>query len=303
MKKILFASAAALALTGGTATAQNITFSGDARMGVVYNSTLAQTTMFSSRARMTIRMMRTTDSGMEVGAQFRVDQGGQAIGNAGMTGGTVFIDGEFGRLTMGDIAGAVQGVVGNLPNIGYSELRQGPQWLSNNTAGRTSARYQYSFDGFTVMLSSDQLTPSGGNGMAAIGVSYEFDGIKVSLGHETGRSTFNLGTVFSAGDRVSHTMLGVEADIDMVSLKAVYGEARNSSTATKASQYGVSAQGTFDATTVTAYYMRRLNTSRNFGIGASYNLGGGAHLRGAVNRSRLGGVSTNTADFGITMSF
>lgn len=300
MKKILFASAAALALTGGTATAQNITFAGDARMGVVYNSTLAQTTMFSSRARLQVRMSRTTDSGMEVGARFRVHQAGGA--NTGVNG-DVYIDGEFGRLTMGDIAGAVEGVVGNLPNIGYSDLRNGPQWLSNNAAGRTSARYQYSFDGFTVMLSSDQLTPSGGNGMAAIGVSYEFDGIKVSLGHETGRSTFTLGGVFNAGERVDHTMLGVEADIDMVSLKAVYGEARNKTAATKARQYGVSAQGTFDATTVTAYYMRRLNTSRNFGIGASYNLGGGAHLRGAVNRSRLGGVSTNTADFGITMSF
>jgi outer membrane protein OmpU len=296
MKKILFASTA-LILSAGVASANNnISFSGDARMGVVYNSANvapAAKTQFSARARMTIRMSRTTDTGLQVGATFRVDQGGAAVGNTSMTGGTVFISGDFGRLTMGDIAGAVEGVIGQLPNIGYSELRQGAQWLSNAEARRTAVRYEYSFDGFTVMLSSDQLQQGPAKtGYAGIGVKYSFDGFSVALGHETGKL---------AGVSDRHTMIGAEASLDMVTLKALYGERKTGATKTK--QYGVSASANIDAVNVTAYYMRRLNTSKNYGIGASYSLGGGAHLRGAINQTSLGGVKTNTADFGVTMSF
>ena len=296
MKKILFASTA-LILSAGVASANNnISFSGDARMGVVYNSANVapvSKTQFSARARMTIRMQRTTDSGLTVGATFRVDQGGAAIGNTSMSGGNVFISGDFGRLTMGDIAGAAQAATGNLPNIGFSELRQGVQWLGNAAGNRTAMRYEYSFDGFTVYLSSDQLISGAGNTQVmGIGAKYSFDGFTVGIGHEQGKL---------AGVSDRHTIISGEAAIDMVTLKAVYGDRRTGGV--KSKQYGVSASANIDAVNVTAYYMRRFDTSRNFGLGASYNLGGGAHLRGAVNRTRLGGVSTNTADFGVTMSF
>jgi outer membrane protein OmpU len=296
MKKILFASAASLALSAGVASAQNITFSGDARMGVVYNSANVAPVakaQFSARARMTITMKRTTDSGMEVGASFRVDNGGAAIGNTMMTDGSVYISGDFGKLTMGNIAGAVEAAVGNLPNIGYSELRQGPQWLSNGAGQRTAARYEYSFEGFTVYLSSDQLsTGAAKTGYAGLGVKYTFDGITLSLGHEAGKL---------AGVSDSHTMIGAEAKVDIVTLKAVYGERKTGGAKTK--QWGVSAMGTFDATTVTGYYMKRLNDSKNYGVGVSYDLGGGAALKAGVNQTKLGAAKTNTADFGITMSF
>jgi outer membrane protein OmpU len=317
MKKILFASAASLALSAGVASAQNITFAGDARMGVVYNSANVAPvakTQFSARARMTITMKRTTDSGMEVGASFRVDNAGvsagtatdpggsqvgvavtgAATGNTAMTGGSVYISGDFGKITMGDVAGAVEGVVGNLPNIGFSELRTGPTWLSNNRDRRTAVRYEYTFDGFTVMLSSDQLsTGATKTGYAGIGVKYTFDGITLSLGHETGKN---------AGNKDSHTMIGAEAKIDMVTLKALYGERNNNGA--KSKQWGVSANAVFDATTVTGYYMKTLTDTKSYGIGAAYSLGGGASLRGAVNQSKTAaGVKTNTADFGITMSF
>ena len=90
MKKLLFASTALVLSTGVAAANNNISFSGDARMGVVYNSANAAPvakTQWSARARMTITMKRTTDSGMEVGAVFRVDQGGVAVGNTAMSGG------------------------------------------------------------------------------------------------------------------------------------------------------------------------------------------------------------------------
>ena len=350
MKKILFASAATLAMTAGVASAQNITFSGDARMGVVYTNQGAflnraavaavapvfaagplpvdpavlvtpgvaavpaalgygalganvASTMFSARARLNITMKRTTDSGMEVGAKFRVDQGGAAVGNTAMTGGSVYIKGDFGTLTMGDIAGAVEGVTGNLPNIGFTEFGQRAQWLGNaGVAGgaRTAVRYEYTFDGFTVMLSSDQLQSGAGkSGVAGIGVKYTFDGITVALGHEQGKQ---------AGVKASHTMLGVEAKIDMVTLKALYGEAKIG--AAKLDQWGVSAVGTFDAIAVTGYYMKRLDETTNYGIGASYSLGGGASLVGGVGRTTRNIVPTagrsnsvTTADFGITMKF
>lgn len=296
MKKILFASAASLALSAGVASAQNITFKGDARMGVVYNSDNVAPdakTRFSSRARMTITMKRTTDSGMEVGASFRVDNATGAVGNTEMDEGSVYISGDFGKLTMGSIAGAAIAAVGNLPNIGYSELRQGPTYQSSNAVRRTAVRYEYSFDGFTVYLSSDQLaTGPNKTGYAGIGVKYTFDGITLSLGHEAGKL---------AGDSDSHTIIGAEAKVDIVTLKALYGERKTGGVKTE--QWGVSAMGTFDATTVTGYYMKRLNDSKNYGVGVSYNLGGGAALKAGVNQTKLGAVKTNTADFGITMSF
>lgn len=297
MKKILFASAATLAMTAGVASAQNITFSGDARMGVVYNSTnvapIAKT-QFSARARLTATMKRTTDSGMEVGAVFRMDQAGAAqAGNTTMTGGRVYIKGDFGTITMGDIAGAVEAAVGQVPNIGFSELRQGAQWLSNGAGQRTAVRYEYSFDGFTIYLSSDQLQSGvAKTGYAGVGVKYTFDGITLSLGHEAGKL---------AGVKDSHTMIGAQAAIDNITLKALYGERKTGAVKTK--QWGVSANAVFDATTVTGYYVKRLNTSKNYGVGVSYSLGGGAALRGAINQTKLGAAKTNTADFGITMSF
>jgi outer membrane protein OmpU len=317
MKKILFASAATLAMTAGVASAQNITFSGNARMGVVYvgegalnpvtgfapRAAGTAATQFSARARMNINMKRTTDSGMEVGASFRVDNAGPAAGNTAMTGGSVYISGDFGKLTMGDVAGAVEGVTGNLPHIGFTEFTQRAQWLGNaGLAGgaRTAVRYEYTFDGFTFMLSSDQLSSGvAKSGVAGIGVKYTFDGISVALGHEQGKA---------GGVKASHTMLGVEAKIDMVTLKALYGEAKIGPV--KTDQWGVSAVGTFDAITVTGYYMKRLDDTQNYGIGASYNLGGGAALVGGVGRSSIRGTpivgrskSNTTADFGITMSF
>lgn len=296
MKKLLFASTALVMSAGVAAANDNISFSGDARMGVVYNSAnvaLTAKTQFSARARMTVRMTRTTDSGLQVGATFLVNEAEQAAGNTGMERGTVFIAGDFGRLTMGNITGAVQGVVLQLHDIGYTGLANRAQWLSRATnAARTAARYEITFDDFTVMVSSDQLTASGGNGMAAIGVRYRFDGFTVAVGYESGRST---GGPIPAGNRADHAMIGVEGKIDMVTLRALYGRAKDNTDNDSLNQWGLSADAKIDAVNVTAYYMKRLNASKNYGIGASYDLGGGAKLMGGINK--VSGGAT-TADFG-----
>ena len=69
MKKVLFATSALVALAG--AASAEVAVSGDGRMGMIYDGEDIQ---FSSRARAKFTMTGTSDSGLEFGGAFRVDQ-------------------------------------------------------------------------------------------------------------------------------------------------------------------------------------------------------------------------------------
>lgn len=286
MKKLLLASTA-LVMTAGVAAA-DVTLSGNARMGLIYDG---NDFGFTSRARVIFTLSGETDGGLAFGASFRADQAGAANGGAftgGMTGGSVFVSGDFGRLSMGDVSGAAEFIVGDLAGVGLTGLGDLNEnlYLSNTAAGRNAARYDYTYDAFTFALSADE--PRAATDVLAIGVGYNTDMFGVGIGYET------------AAGGLDHVIAYASGSFSGIDVKATYGRA--SAGGPSVDQYGLSVSGTFDATTVTAFGHRDFADNTHYGVGASYNLGGGASLRGGV--VRIGGVANTTvADLGLNFSF
>ena len=313
----------ALTLSAGVAAA-DVTVSGDARMGIAYNGNATDEFRFDSRMRARISFSGETDSGMAFGGNFRLDQAGNAAsGRMGAAASHVFISGEFGKLSMGDTMGAVQGAVGDLHGVGLTGLG----FLNENTflrrdfngaTGDTNALYTYSIDGLTVHASIGQLdirTPAAGTVFGAlalpgdasantygIGARYVFDGFAIGAGIE--RS--DIGSV-----NIDHAAIGGEASFDMVTVRATYGQLFSDGKGALAAdnQFGMSVSSTFDATTINAYARRDFLKDTHFGLGASYDLGAGARLVGGVRytdfnvNTPAGDSSQTVADFGIAFSF
>ncbi|MFU8898610.1 MAG: hypothetical protein ACNA7L_06925, partial [Roseinatronobacter sp.] len=187
-------------------------------------------------------------------------------------------------LMMGDVDGAAEMIVGDLAGVGMTGLRflNENAFLSNGGAGvRAAARYDYSIEGFTFALSSDE--PRGSN-TVSIAAGYTMDGFGAGIGYE--RQSSNVDHIIAYG---SATFQGV-------TVKGTYGRLDSDT-----DQYGLSVSGTFDATTVSAFGRRDFGGDTNYGLGASYNLGGGARLVGGVVRD--GGADQTIADLGLTFSF
>ncbi|WP_439561548.1 porin [Roseinatronobacter sp.] len=261
-----------MVMTAGAAAAQ-VSMSGSARMGIAYDNGIAarnaadtanQNTaklQFTSRIRVNFTMSGETDTGLAFGASVRGDQFGAAnAGNESMTGGSVFIDGAFGRLTFGDVAGAARSAVGDLYGVGLTgigdlnEMAYLDRVYSVGLTGinrRTSVLYRYNIDAFSFYASLGQnrrleegsviaddtvFNDTGaavtlGEGqriseqMAAIGMSYSIDGFTVSAGYETSRIRFRDAATpaDNATFSANHLIIGAEYAIDTFKVKAIAG--------------------------------------------------------------------------------
>ncbi|MBL3585176.1 porin [Rhodovulum sulfidophilum] len=119
MKKVLFATTALVASAGFAAA--DITFSGNAEMGIVGGGKDApgvstykgngndSTTEFNNDFTLTVVGSGQTDSGLSFGisVDFSTDAEPDANGNVSLDNEAVFISGDFGTLTLGEIDGAV----------------------------------------------------------------------------------------------------------------------------------------------------------------------------------------------------
>ncbi len=288
MKKILLATTM-LAMTVGYASAE-VKISGSARMGLVSDGT---DTVFSSRVRIVFDATGTTDGGLSFGASMRADQfaGNNAgLGSGGTTNGdsTVFVSGSFGKLTMGDVAGgAADELVGQVSLIGYTDLSD------NGTAGNinflggtaTAVRYDYTSGNLSVALGTSQTTAPAFFDKNSVAVKYVAGAYTVAVGYET-----------VTGDNQISAKVGATFGAATVKLKAAKNSLAGSKTEWAASlDYAVN-----PALTVTAFYTDHATLgTKAMGLGASYDLGGGASVVGAVMDD-----GTNTlADFGVKMSF
>lgn len=296
-------------------------------MGLL-NNFGATNTSFTSRVRISFAASGETDGGLSFGGSVGADNAG--AGAAG-TGGSVFISGDFGRITMGDTSGAAEAAVGDVRGAGLTGLGDlsNATYLSNPAAMRPTARYDYTIAGFGVHLSVSNPTatltnPLGTapaiaftNTVSSIAFTYNLDGLKLGLGYET---TGNL----------NHAILGGSYTIAGVTLAANYGELTGAGA--KLTQASASAAYTADALTVSAFYsdnrIRNAVTSSlaptltvanvagtvtarstanafpstiAYGLGATYDLGGGASVRGGwvQNVSR----NQNAFDLGVNFAF
>jgi outer membrane protein OmpU len=323
-----------------------VTLSGMARMGIIHDSSLASNkTGFTSRARVTFTLTGETDGGLAFGASFRADN---AVGANNGTAGSVFISGDFGRLSMGDVDGAAEARNGDLHAVGLTAgtgnfALNEFAYLTDLLGVRPTARYDYSIDGFSFSIS--HTNPGNNAKIVSAGISYAIEGFTVGLGAErmnaqagsalvrgTCLSSTNQGVLsttqtnagttstcaagnvlLSAGTAavapvgtLTHVVVSAGYSMDGISVKAMYGRLKESGAVGKEDQYGLSASGTFDAITVSAFGRRDFAKDTHIGIGASYDLGGGAALRGGVintNFNAAGKKSRTVADMGVAFTF
>lgn len=314
MKKVLLASTA-LVLSAGVAAA-DVRVSGDGRMGII--SSFDNDVSFTSRVRIAFTGSGQTDGGLSFGGSIRADNaGGLTVndpgagvpieatdivpgGGAAGVAGSVFISGDFGTLTMGDVSGAPEAAVGDVSGVGLTGLGDLNEmtYLSNRGAGaRSAARYDYSFGDFGVHVSADNPVAYPNlpgarteNETYGIAVTYSGDLFSAGLGYED-RSGF-----------ASHIIGGVSVDFAGATVKAIFGQADLVGGGT-ADQWGLSLDYSFGATTLTAFYVDKDAAlgSEGWGLGAAYDLGGGASVKAGYASNET--TNKDAFDFGISFSF
>jgi outer membrane protein OmpU len=314
MKKLLLASSA-LVLVAGAASAE-ISLSGSARMGLTYSDVNNVTTnKFSSRVRIVFTASGETDTGLTFGASMRADQnGGNADGTANGDS-TVFISGAFGKLTMGDVGGAADALVGQTSGVGYGP-NDGLQEIDFIGTTKTAVYYEYATGGFTFGLGAGQLDST--LNQLNVGVKYAANGYSIALGWETKEAQPAVAAVAPTPGNPGSAAIAAAPAEDLISLgaSATFGAATvkarvsDSDIAGKDTTWSMSVDYVAGATTVTAFYTDFGNTkvagndTQHIGIGAAYDLGGGATVAGGIVQQRNNVAVDNTfADIGLKFSF
>lgn len=282
MKKILLATSA-VALMAGAASAE-IALSGSARMGLVYADTPAGSdTEFSSRVRIVFTASGETDTGLSFGASMRADQNGGNTDGTENGDSTVFISGGFGKLTMGDVGGAADALVGQVSGVGYGP-NDALQEIGFVGTDKTAAYYEYSTGALTFGLGAGQIN---GGGELSVGVKYATDAFSVALAYED-------------SDLVDAVHLGGSATFGAATLKARISDFDTADDIA----WATSIDYAIDATTITAFYTDFGDSDvQHYGIGAAYDLGGGATVAGGIVQQDAAGVDSTFADVGLKFSF
>ena len=291
MKKVLFATTALIA-TAGVAAA-DVSVSGNGYMGIVNKDSATATdaeTQFVSRLRIAFSASGETDTGLSFGGGIRADN---ATAGAGGTAGSVFISGGFGKLTMGDIDSAHEAATGDLHGVGYSSLGFTNEMGYIGGAHDEGVMYSYSIDGLSVYASAGQPQAASANNESAFGASYTMNGFTIAAGRG------------EAGN-VEQTSVAVRGTVAGFSLAAIMLD--NNINSANEGEVGISASyAVNDALTISAFNREvdvRTGTDLSYtGIGAAYNLGGGASLKAGFVDGGVDGKKLDSYDIGMTFSF
>ncbi|MDH2326618.1 porin [Cereibacter sp. SYSU M97828] len=257
--------------------------------------------------------------------------------------GNVWISGAFGKLAMGDVNSAAEEAFGDLSAVGYTGLAdftdityivgdEGPEREQG-----PGALYSYSTGAFEFHLGlSDGNLPSEYTGnvgvedgadrdvVYSVAAAYNADTFKVGIGYiDAGDNDVNAYggsqlTVYGSTDVSGFGLKAFYSDYDDYAADNWFGDINDTESALLAGaeldkSYGLSVDYDFGATTVTGF-ARRDEVTRpaasvlatdydSFGIGAKYDLGGGASFNaGLVNTDHIGDGET-IADVGVKLSF
>jgi outer membrane protein OmpU len=275
------------------------------------------TLSFTSRIRISFAASGETDAGLAFGGSIRADNAGgfnirdsqgntvgddnfstsnqplELTGGGGVLGqaGSVFIEGAFGKLSMGDVDGAANAAVGYVSGVGLTGLNDNNEsaYIANVGGALPGALYEYSGGDWAVYISSSNsgtLIGTEADSIAwALGASYAFGNFSVALGYEDN----DAGT--------THIIGGVTASFGDFTGKAIYGVADGT---VDDDQWAVSGDYTFGATTLTAYY-NSVFGSDYYGVGGAYDLGGGASL--VAGYAYDNDADDDAYDFGISFTF
>jgi outer membrane protein OmpU len=318
--------------------AADVAVSGSARMGVVgaYNSeTEKNATTFSSRVHASFSGSGTTDGGLAFGGSFDMHNAGDADDG---TSGSTFISGAFGKISMGGVDSGDKAAVGQLSSVGYEGVGSGNTIsyaadggvfgteTGDDFDGTNGAKvlYTYSAGALTVNASTAQLSNGGANHEAfGLGAAYTTGAMTLAVGYGTnsldGTGVYDgvTGTITDVSASVTYTM-------GATTMKAIYqdksadvSDGSADLNLGSAVSMGASVAHTIDALTLTAFAVGTNITSDEFsldvsvnrmGLGASYDLGGGASFAaGWVNADVLDAeatvVSQSAFDAGVNFSF
>ena len=254
-----------------------VTVGGDGRMGV--RSMDGGDLEFSSRVRISFSASGETDGGLTFGGSIRADNAGNgAKGEAG----SVHIAGPFGKLEMGDVDGAAKKAVGNASAVGFSALDEKVNMSYLSGDDDPTALWSYSMGDLNLYASSENPGPEGDQTLSGA-LGYNIGGVGVAVGIER------------RGDD-DHVAAGLSAALGDASVKLVYGSQDDQD------QYGASASFVTGAATFTAYTSSNLDGQDHFGLGAAFDLGGGASIKGGFEDGDSLMEGPNF-DLGVSMSF
>jgi len=329
MKKILLATSI-LSGFAGMASAE-ITLSGNARMGLVNvaefdagDYLIRNVTQFNSRVRVAFSLSAETDSGLSFGGSFRADNAADA---ASGTAGSVYISGAFGKLSMGDVDTATAALVGQVDGVGYTG---NGDWNELTYAGHSAeaALWTYSMGDLNVAASlgqqgvyesMDTFSYDKDDDSYSVAASYKLGNYTVSAGYESGNKAMPLFGYKYYEYSSSWSEYAVLNETTTVGFDAAFGDltvkARAGSMSgghyngyregMSGSQGALSVSYKLDAITVTGFYAEShmdlegidyaWHTER-MGIGASYDLGGGA-------TAALGYSDNNTTLYGPSYTY
>ena len=331
MKKVLFATSA-LVMSAGFAAAE-VAVSGDGRMGMIYDGDDIQ---FSSRARVLFTLTGESDAGLSFGGKFRVDQENYSSNPGGRSAakgsaGEVWISGAYGKLSMGDVVGAAEAAIGDLYEIGYTDGEFANDieeiWYlvgdgANKDQGPT-VLYEYSIDSISFFASATDGSNTAWYSTTGSGVWGDVDetdgsdDVAYSLAAKYDAGNWWASLAYSKHDDADEIALGAEATFDQFSVKGVYAKYSDLYDGVYEfdSTIGLSAAYNMDAITVKGFWRRDSWDATvagvsdedydSFGIGADYELGGGATLAGAIIDSDYldGGRGDTVADLGVKFKF
>ncbi|AUQ67969.1 porin [Phaeobacter inhibens] len=323
MKKILFASTALVA-TAGVAAA-DVSFGGYGRFGVGYmedrelNSSTdpadlvagSPDTIIVSRFRLNIDASAETDAGVKFSARVRLqadeDSNNGEANAAGLNGARFSV--EYGglRVDVGNVAGAIDNLpnyYGNEPGLeNFTGQYSGNDYsfvgYSSGGAGVNGVYARYAVGDFAVAASYDQSAPGTDADRWDIHAAYTFGNITAALAYGE--------TDAGAGSDLDMTVLTLGGTWGAFSGTLIVGDESTGTVATSDTFYGVSAAyDVSSATTLTFAYGDGSGDgdTRNVGIGAIHDLGGGVSLRGGIGEIKRGNADGfMRADFGAQFSF
>jgi outer membrane protein OmpU len=274
---------------------------------------VADSTDAVNRVRVSFAMAGETDGGLAYGASIRADNAGG--GNAG-TGGSQYISGAFGKLSMGDLNGADENAAGDISGVGLSGL--GDHNEVSYQAASHNIGYEYTVSGMTFGYSQDTAQKTGSN--SAMGISYS---------GSAGAASFSVGVGQSKVGTSTQTTMSVSATTGGLTIKAISSSNDNGPTVgavagtvqtagvAAANQYvaeaaqdttpdtdttGISLSYSMDAMSVSAF-TKTVSTAGvadidSSGFGFSYDMGGATLKAGVVDAD-----DQQLIDFGVSFSF
>jgi outer membrane protein OmpU len=310
-------------VTEGTGTTQRANAAVDlasidgiiARTNATTNAAVAKvadTTVGKNRVRISFAGSGTTDGGLTYGFSARADHSNTS------NGGSQYISGAFGKISMGDLNGGDEQLVGNLSGVGSSGAGSHQEFSyqsSSHNIGYSVSMAGISFAATTDLVRGADATKTGSN--SAMGIKWAGDMAGASVGIGLGQSKIG---------RTTEKSMSASVGIGGLSIMAVSHTNDNGPAVAAITEVGSTATGTthvagvaqvanldtdttglsisyaMDAMSVTAFTRTESTAGvadKDYsGVGFTYNLGGATVKAGFVDANDI-----SVMDFGINFSF